>query len=480
MKSSILFVLLACALNAFSQSQTDAYLLKDPSANSMHIKLLNHHPPQASSIPYVLQSQNGKSHSSRETFGLEQRIDSTYAWGWDTLGAHLTLDSKVTDITYNADNYPLSLTYSSWNGSSWDKSLQIVYTYDANNNETSLLFKSWNGSAWTNTFQTLYTYDGNNNQITELSQYWLGFWFNLSNYIYTYDGNHNVLTETDQTWDGAAWLNDYKYTFTYANNNPITSLTQSWDDQNAVWINDSQTVITYDGNHNALTSTYQFWNGLNWDNVSLATYTYDGNNNKITDLEQYWDNTAWVNYSKTTYTYNGNLLTNSLSQDWNGASYDNAGRVTNTYNGQLLTKSINEIWDGSSWKYSVISFYTYGENDFIQGEGNREYDGVDNLITSGDSTHYYFKTVVGTKDITVEDGTLTVYPNPSNGKFTISTQGSLGEIEIFNTIGERVYAAKAISGQTNTEINLSGYAKGTYLVVVKDGSTVTNRTVVLQ
>ncbi len=484
MKKSLLFAILALSVNAFAQVNPKTLPLLDSRGISMHQKLRQHDAEMFSSANHAkIPLHQGVGHSSREVLGQIERFDSIYMWGWDTLGAKLALQSKITDVLYNADNYPTSLTYESWNGSSWDKSLQFVYTYDANNNQTSQIFKSWTGTAWMNAFQSMFTYDANNDQITQLDQYWAGIaWLNSSYYTFTYDGNHHVLTETDQIWDGASFVNSSKYTYTYSNNNQTSYLSQYWDDVDALWINDTQSLSTYDGNNNLTSSTYQTWNGLSWDNSSLTTYTYDGNNNQISELDQYWDGTQWVNVSKTTYTYDGfHNVTNSLTQNWNVSNFDNAGRVTNTYNGShLLTNQLIEIWNGTTWKYSDVTFYTYGENNFISGEGSRAFDGIDNIITSGDSTHYYFKTVAATKDLIPEDESLTVSPNPSNGNFTLTSAISLGNVEIFNFLGEQVYTARKINGQTSTEINLTGIAKGIYLIVVTDGTKVTNRMVMLQ
>lgn len=482
MKQALLFVILAFSLNAFAQHTPVINRKQDPKVNSIqNTKRLQHLP---ASIQTMLDGfgQQSLDHSSRSVFDLVQLIDSSYTWGWDTLGAHLTLESKTTDITYNAANLPLSLTAQTWNGAGWDNVIQFAFTYDANNNVTAQIFRSWNGSSWTDYFQTLYTYDSNNNVLTEMSQFWTGFsWLNTSNYVYTYDANHNPLTEIDQIWTGSAWMNDYKYTWTYSGIDQTSALTQTWNDQDAVWENESQSLTTYNGTHQALTNTFQFWNGISWDNVALSTYTYDANDNQLSALQQYWDGTTWVNNSKTTYTYNGsNLLTNSLTQNWNGASYDNAARTTNTYSGNLLTKSVNEIWDGGSWKYYVISFYTYGENDFLAGEGSRYYDGVDNLITSGDSTHYYFRTVSGIKNVTNEDASLSVYPNPGSGKFTFTSETGISEIAIYNAIGERVYYSDKLNGQARHEINLDGYAEGVYMAIVRNGDQSTTRKIVLQ
>ena len=478
MKQALLLVILAFSMNALAQ-HTPAHP-QDPKANLLQSKKRNHLP---ASLQFLFNntSQQGTDPSFRDVFGLVQLIDSSLGWGWDTLGAKLRLESKVTDITYNAANLPTNYTFQLWNGVGWDNYLQLVFTYDANNNNTAQIIKLWDGSAWTNYFQTVYTFNGNNDQTSELSQFWTGFsWLNLSNYLYTYDANHHLLTEIDQSWTGTAWLNDYKYTYTYSGDDQTVELTQTWNDVDAVWENASQILSTYDGNHNLLTKTIQNWNGLSWDNTSLFTYTYDGNNNQITALIQFWDGTGWENNSITTNTYNSNnLLTNFLTQVWNGASYDNASRTTNTYNGTLLTKSLHELWDGSSWKYSNVSFYTYGENDFLQAVGNREYDGVDNIITSGDSTYNFFRTVVGTKDLNNVDATLAIYPNPSSGKFTLSSEIGLGSVTIYNSIGERVYFSDKANDQTQS-INLDGYPNGLYLAIIKEGDYTTTRKIMIQ
>jgi len=478
MKKTLLFVLLAFSINAFAQ-HNPAHP-QDPKANLIQSKKRNHLPASLQFL-FDKSSQEGTEPSFRSVFGLIQLIDSSIGWGWDTLGAKLTLESKTTDITYNAANLPTNFTFQSWNGAGWDNIFQFIFTYDANNNNTSQSYKTWNGSAWANYFQQVFTYNANNDQTSDLSQFWTGFsWLNLSNYLYTYDANHHVLTEIDQSWTGTAWLNDYKYTWTYAGDDQTVTLSQTWNDVDAVWENASQTLSTYDGNHHLLTSTNQYWNGISWDNTSLGTYTYDGNGNLLTSLSQYWDGTQWVNISKTTYTYNGsNLLTNSLTQNWNGASYDNAARVTNTYNGSLLTKSLYEIWDGSSWKYSTVSFYTYDADGFVTGEGNREYDGVDNLITSGDSTHNFFRTVVGTKEVVKADASLTVSPNPTSGKFTLSSEIGLGSVTIYNSIGERVYFSDKANEQTQS-INLDGYASGLYMALIKEGDFITTKKIIIQ
>src|SRR5215213_7923481 len=107
MKKTLLFAILAISLNAFAQFNPAGLLLRDGGPNSPHntirpgddIKLSpGHHPlsPQLADF----------THPSREVLDLIQKFDSIYLWSWDTLSAKLTLESRITDLTYNADNYP--------------------------------------------------------------------------------------------------------------------------------------------------------------------------------------------------------------------------------------------------------------------------------------------------------------------------------------------------------------------------------------
>ncbi len=68
-----------------------------------------------------------------------------------------------------------------------------------------------------------------------------------------------------------------------------------------------------------------------------------------------------------------------------------------------------------------------------------------------------------------EDGFAHVFPNPTEGFFTISFDKTItsGKLQIFNLIGEKVYDA-LISNQTQTEIHMEGISPGIYFVKVFD------------
>ena len=65
-----------------------------------------------------------------------------------------------------------------------------------------------------------------------------------------------------------------------------------------------------------------------------------------------------------------------------------------------------------------------------------------------------------------------VYPNPSHGKFTINAGENGKEIvgaslEVFNTLGTKVYSTPTLSLQNALEIDLTGLPAGVYSVQLR-------------
>lgn len=64
-----------------------------------------------------------------------------------------------------------------------------------------------------------------------------------------------------------------------------------------------------------------------------------------------------------------------------------------------------------------------------------------------------------------------IYPNPSNGQFTIEIDQLVNEsctVKIFNVIGSNVYTKRfAGSPQIKEQIDISQYAKGMYFISIE-------------
>jgi len=70
---------------------------------------------------------------------------------------------------------------------------------------------------------------------------------------------------------------------------------------------------------------------------------------------------------------------------------------------------------------------------------------------------------------------LSIYPNPSNGNVHFSIDhGQVQHIKIYNQIGVLVYQSET------QELDLTGYAKGVYLIQVKTEGEIINKRVVIQ
>ena len=79
---------------------------------------------------------------------------------------------------------------------------------------------------------------------------------------------------------------------------------------------------------------------------------------------------------------------------------------------------------------------------------------------------------------------LSVYPNPTNGKFTVSISNAEATdltVELVNISGQVVYSneVKAVYSY-NEDIDASGFAKGVYYLKVNDGEEVKVEKVVVQ
>jgi hypothetical protein len=96
--------------------------------------------------------------------------------------------------------------------------------------------------------------------------------------------------------------------------------------------------------------------------------------------------------------------------------------------------------------------------------------------TLGDSVEalrpIYLKFGVGIAQISNLQNKAIVYPNPSNGKLTISLDDfENANLEIYNTVGQKVFAGTLRSDLTH--LNISFFSNGVYQIrVIKNNSLI--------
>lgn len=85
-------------------------------------------------------------------------------------------------------------------------------------------------------------------------------------------------------------------------------------------------------------------------------------------------------------------------------------------------------------------------------------------------------------ELTEKNKDIQIYPNPNIGIFNITFKTAVAqtEVEIYNALGEKIYAASNFKQQTSCEINISNYPKGIYFVKIYGGEKIYTEKIVIQ
>lgn len=153
-----------------------------------------------------------------------------------------------------------------------------------------------------------------------------------------------------------------------------------------------------------------------------------------------------------------------ISQD-NGSSWT----VLQTWNSANTPSNTgdNIIIDLSAYSTSTVKLAFWANEGSTSVNGYNFY--IDQLVVDDLST-------LSVGENTIQENSLSYYPNPVNNEFTIKTQKNIQEIKIYNTVGQVV---KSFSLNMNvTHLDLSQLETGTYFVkVIIDGKPETLRIV---
>jgi hypothetical protein len=110
------------------------------------------------------------------------------------------------------------------------------------------------------------------------------------------------------------------------------------------------------------------------------------------------------------------------------------------------------------------------------------------LITSWPTFDLFDSTVVcspisSVNNISQNPSSFTVYPNPSNGKFTVNIEGiqqANGKLSICNLLGQEIYTTLFMGQQTTLDIDLCDFSKGLYFVKVYDGRNIHTQKIITE
>ena len=226
-----------------------------------------------------------------------------------------------------------------------------------------------------------------------------------------------------------------------------------------------------------------------------------------------------IEFDTTTATYIGALRENSQKQvfykgmygtiELNEMIYDFSLSVGDTFSGGslnhssdffgLVVSNIDTInYNGIERKRFWIRTEGYGQTAaiWIEGIGNREglffpyhtntadfWGNTRCYIHNGDLLYSNYShggndcitPLMGIESI-VEDNSITIYPNPSNSEVNISSENIINSIEIFNSLGQRVYYS-VVNSNTKT-IDISSFVNGVYILGVNTENGVIRKKII--
>lgn len=378
-------------------------------------------------LPFVSFSQGEKLVASSHSSSYNTRIDSVvYAYNSDCL--------LIEEIRMRFET-------------EWNNLSRISYEYDANNNLERRIKQLWSTSAWVNTWQDIYQYDANNNQIQRSRQnWWSNNWENTWQHVYEYD----------------------------TNNNQTLFLLQAWDWQDTIWVNELQQIAEYDTSNNQLYELSQVWDTTVWINRLLHTYEYDLNNNRVYELWQKWEMDIWVTEGQQTSEYDlNNNLFYTLVQELDSSDWVNRQQSTYGYDfNHNLTYKLTREWDDftASWVDYEANTYEYDNNDNVI---LYQYELHQYGETSVSTNRYYYEVTTNNEELIIPDYSFPIFPNPSDSYLTIdlaSFEFQKGKIDIYNALGQLVYAQSIQDGEWQRLIDLSDWNEGTYFIQVSIGN----------
>jgi hypothetical protein len=376
---------------------------------------------------------------------------------------------------------------------------------------------SWNGTAWNTVDKGARGYG--NTIVNALGQY--------NNQLIVGGGDFdtvgNVVASDIATWNGAAWDS----IGSGINQSPFSNAVYAIDSMNgdlyaggwfdsigkkimnniAMWNGTTWSALT-SGVNGANTSVYAMivYNGK----LVVAGSFSTAGGNPANNIAQ-WDGTTWSTLGSGTNgpgifaltVYKGNLIVaghfstaggnpaNSIAQ-WNGTSWSSLGSglkyygdgwvdALAVYNNKLYAGGefdsagsikVNNIaqWDGTSWSdlgsgigivndtNGVYALAVY--NGALYAGGQFQSAGgvaVNNIAV--------WTAPLGVNELESTNAEITVYPNPSNGVFTVEVKSeelrTKSVAEVYNMLGEKV-ASLPSQGGFNTQIDLSKEASGIY------------------
>ncbi len=305
----------------------------------------------------------------------------------------------------------------------------ISYFESGKTKSTVELYKSSMAANFDTSYVTTYTLDAKGNYELTTSKYYMGgqlYGEYVSKNVITYGANDRIENFIMQNWneDKDAFVNETKFDVTYDSEGKPNSLTISGYDT---------TSNTFVAGERIINITWQVWEGNIIDlmneesNALIKSYT----------TEEY-DGTSWAVSGRSNFTYNNknDLLTN-LDESFDGTSYDTSYFENNilAYNSNDdLTERIRQNWDE--------------DTRTIMNESKENY--IDFIVVNSVAKN------------TLNNNTITVFPNPATQQVTFTSNNVQNGVVIITDLSGKTIAGTVIENGTAT-VNKDQINAGIYI-----------------
>jgi hypothetical protein len=420
------------------------------------------------------------------------------------------------NYTYDAYNNQINDIEQMWSGSAWTNNGQKNYTYDANNNQTNYVFQTWSGSAWVNDFQDFCTYDANNNKISVVEKNWDGSaWSIMADQgNFTYDANNNERSEAYKFYNTAgSKVNGGDSSYYFINGSCVSLVphicivsTDSASDYkyNVVyWSNegyshvDSFIVYRYD-----VTSTsYLRIGAVSKDSVSQFTDTAfsiggpNGGNPQYAGWKYKLAIRDTCGYISAKSTYHQSTFVQNSGSAFSWSPYIDSGQV-NLPTGYSFLRDDNStgVWHvlanvsttsctdpnyssfpNASWRVDALGFNCNSTAERLSG-GNNSIDAA-RVRSHSNQNNNRMGGTTGLKQLSVNNSSVAIYPNPNNGSFTIEPSSVTKQTMQVYDVNGKLVLSQAINGKTT--IDASNLNEGVYNISLISNEGVINKRLVI-
>ncbi|MEO8149588.1 MAG: SBBP repeat-containing protein [Bacteroidia bacterium] len=176
------------------------------------------------------------------------------------------------------------------------------------------------------------------------------------------------------------------------------------------------------------------------------------------------------NFGSSMITFGSTVLTSNGDFDFFVAKYDSSGNI-------LWAKSAGGILNELGYGIAVDAF----GNSYVTGsfESPNVTFGSSDIITAGGTDFFIAKlnSTTGISELNNSSSTISIFPNPTTSRISITNSKPIDEITITNPLGQIIYRAKPDDKNVSVQLNV---ADGIYFVTLTSGNQNITKKVIVQ